>query len=187
METQTSGGGEKKTLPKKKKISTPIWTTHTESQQEKQPQPQCQVQIMSPQPSHLKQSPSQHLIFEAPYPHNCSPFHLPGCSPGPDPKTEFIIIIVYTTNPPKNQVSLKRGQRRTYRNLFMLRYLQRTNHRLSTEKDCQSIIIIESDWQSQNVTNPYLVRGAPMVTTFVCSTSSRTKWLWRFLEEVRRT
>ena len=38
----------------------------------------------------------------------------------------------------------------------------------------------------KNVTNPYLFRGAPMVTTFVCSAGSHTKGLLGFLEETSR-
>ena len=36
------------------------------------------------------------------------------------------------------------------------------------------------------VSNPYLLRGAPMVTTFVLSAGNRTKELWRFIEEASR-
>ena len=39
----------------------------------------------------------------------------------------------------------------------------------------------------KDVTNPYLFRGAPMVTTFVRSAGNRTKEFWRFIEEASRT
>ena len=39
----------------------------------------------------------------------------------------------------------------------------------------------------KDVTNPYLFRGAPMVTTFVRSAANRTKELWRFIEEASQT
>ena len=39
----------------------------------------------------------------------------------------------------------------------------------------------------KDITNPYLFRGAPMVTTFVRSAGNRTRELWRFLEEASRT
>ena len=35
----------------------------------------------------------------------------------------------------------------------------------------------------KNICNPYLFRGAPMVTTFVCMAGNRTRELWRFLLE----
>ena len=38
-----------------------------------------------------------------------------------------------------------------------------------------------------HVTNPYLFRGAPMVTTLVRSAGNQTKGLWRFIEEASRT
>ena len=39
----------------------------------------------------------------------------------------------------------------------------------------------------EDITNPYLFKGAPMVTTFVLSASTRTRELWRFIEEASRT
>ena len=39
----------------------------------------------------------------------------------------------------------------------------------------------------KDITNPYLFRGAPMVTTFVRSAGNRTKELLRFIEEASRT
>ena len=41
--------------------------------------------------------------------------------------------------------------------------------------------------KGKDVTNPYLFRGEPMVTTFVRSAGTRTKELWRFLEDASRT
>ena len=38
----------------------------------------------------------------------------------------------------------------------------------------------------KDVTNPYLFRGAPIVTTYVRSAGNRTKELWRFIEETNR-
>ena len=38
----------------------------------------------------------------------------------------------------------------------------------------------------KEITNPYLFRGAPMVTTFVRQMSYRTRELWRFVEEASR-
>ena len=40
---------------------------------------------------------------------------------------------------------------------------------------------------NKDITNPYLFRGAPMVTTFVRSAGNRTTKLWRFLEEASQT
>ena len=40
---------------------------------------------------------------------------------------------------------------------------------------------------NKDITNPYLFRGAPMVTTFVRSAGNRTKVLWCFIEEASRT
>ena len=40
---------------------------------------------------------------------------------------------------------------------------------------------------NKEITNPYLFRDAPMVTTFVRSASNRTKELWCFIEEASRT
>ena len=34
----------------------------------------------------------------------------------------------------------------------------------------------------KKISNPYLFRGAPMVTTFVRLISNRTKNLWQFIE-----
>ena len=39
----------------------------------------------------------------------------------------------------------------------------------------------------KDITNPYLFRGASMVTTFVRSDGNGTKELWRFIEEASRT
>ena len=39
---------------------------------------------------------------------------------------------------------------------------------------------------NKNIYNPYLFRGAPMVTTFVRSTGSRTKGVWGLIEKVNR-
>ena len=38
----------------------------------------------------------------------------------------------------------------------------------------------------KDITNPYLFKGAHMVTTFVRSVGNRTKELWRFIEEESR-
>ena len=37
--------------------------------------------------------------------------------------------------------------------------------------------------QHKDISNPYLFRGAPMVTTFVRSAGSRTKGVWRLIEK----
>ena len=39
----------------------------------------------------------------------------------------------------------------------------------------------------KDITNPYLFRGALMVTTFVHSAGNRTNEFWRFIEEASRT
>ena len=46
------------------------------------------------------------------------------------------------------------------------------------KKTLKPLIIKEKD-----VTNPYLFRGAPIVITLVRSAGTRTRELWRFLEE----
>ena len=38
----------------------------------------------------------------------------------------------------------------------------------------------------KDITNPYLFKGAAMVTTFVCSAGNRTNKLWQFIEEASR-
>ena len=37
--------------------------------------------------------------------------------------------------------------------------------------------------QEKNISNSYLFRGAPMVTTFVRSAENQTKGVWKFLEK----
>ena len=39
----------------------------------------------------------------------------------------------------------------------------------------------------KDITNPYLFKDAPMLTTFVRSASNRTKELWHFIDEASRT
>ena len=40
--------------------------------------------------------------------------------------------------------------------------------------------------QEKNISNPYLFRGASMVTTFVRSAGNHTKGMWKFLEKVNQ-
>ena len=39
----------------------------------------------------------------------------------------------------------------------------------------------------KDITNPYLFKDAPMLTTFVRSAGNRTKELWHFIDEASRT
>ena len=59
------------------------------------------------------------------------------------------------------------------------------NHILKkTLKLLRSLTKIDNN---KDITNPYLFRGAQMVTTFVCSPGNWTKALWQFIEEANRT
>ena len=56
------------------------------------------------------------------------------------------------------------------------------NHGSSNKNTLKSLSSLKTI-NNKGICNPYLFRGAPMVTTFICRTGSRTKGLWRFPEE----
>ena len=54
------------------------------------------------------------------------------------------------------------------------------------KKKALNPLITLKTFNTKDVTNPYLFRGALMVTTFVRSSGTRTRELWRFIEEASR-
>ena len=130
---------------------------------------------MPPQPSHSKHSPSQHLNFKAPL----SPFPSQAVLPIPIRKsTPTVNISMFYTK----QVSHKRRPTRTHRNHSVYKKIESpiSDHQLKTTlKPLSTLKMIDNH---KNVSNPYLFRGAPIVTTIVRSISSRTNSLKKPVE-----
>ena len=49
------------------------------------------------------------------------------------------------------------------------------------------IVSVKAPDDEKDITNPYLFKDAPMLTTFVRSAGNRTKELWHFIDEASRT
>ena len=168
METQTRRG--RKTLPPPKINPNLNYTPSHNLKINKTPS----AHLMPPQPSHSKHSPSQHLNFKAPLSRS-----LPRLFSDPDPKInsnrQHQHVLHQTSQP-------QRRPTRTHRNHSVYKKIESpiSDHQLKTTlKPLSTLKMIDNH---KNVSNPYLFRGAPIVTTIVRSISSRTNSLKKPVE-----
>ena len=92
-----------------------------------------------------------------------------------------------TKSPTKHRARSASNEVRRALNSYLSGYHGTTkhwSHPKNTLKPLRSLTKIDNN---KDITNPYLFRGAPMVTTFVCSPGNRTNVLWQFIEEASRT
>ena len=176
-----SGDGEKKV---KNKI--------TQSKTEPQAQPQKIVQrpaqlIPPPQPKNTTNQPTEIPL---------SPI-LPSISPISNPKlfSQSYSLARYTIPPASSTVTTKhrvRSASNEFRRAhngfyFSQEILESPNIDHHVKKSLKPLTSRKTIDKHKDITNPYLSRGAPMVTTFVRSAGNRTKELWRYIEEASRT
>ena len=121
---------------------------------------------------------SQTQIRKLPYLQLCPLFHLPGSSLGLIRKPG--ITRQHRTKSASNE------DRQGLIGLIFADTLDSLIIDNQLKKMLNPLISLKTIDKNQKVSNPYLFRDAPMVTTFVCSVDNRTKVLWRFPASSRR-
>ena len=183
------------TKPKKKKNSTqPNTPTEKETHQSspkvmpQQPPAQSPWQQLAHQPPPSEKSKQKHTQ-QTPLPAcGCWEHEIPHFSPSRLTPNWQPRSFTFTAlqSPTKGKISWRR-QPRTFRGGFALCGSWRTSCWLSTLQSTEATPWFKKKIKekniSNNISNPYLFRGAPKVTTFVHLAGSRTKGVWSLIEK----